>query len=40
MEIGLARLWIDGPHQGIVHLWEVIWSHGVVRNSQRLLDPV
>jgi hypothetical protein len=40
MQIGLARLQIEGLHQVIAHLWEVIWLHGGARNSTWLLDLV
>jgi hypothetical protein len=40
MQIGLAQLWINGPHQGIAPLCEVIWLHGVARNNQWLPYPV
>jgi hypothetical protein len=38
--MGLARLWIDSPRQGIAHLWKVIWLYDGARNSRWLLDPV
>ena len=31
MQFGLDILWIDGPHQVIVRLWEVIWLHNVAK---------
>jgi hypothetical protein len=40
MQIGLARLWINGPRQVIAHLWKVIWLHDGARNNLRLPDPV
>lgn len=40
MHTMLAQLWIDAPHENIIHLWEVVWLHGETINNQLLSDPV